>query len=175
MKKLVIQTQYQENYAAHNEDYVHGVDTPHWKFKGGSTYVLPNCGDADVDAVVDAVEEYITWSNEASKEYITSAYVADWSDKVCESWETVTEFSLLTPTEGPHNLYSNVPTFMKVTDNRQDGYMRSEILEKIETWVGCLESDSGRKDYKVEFLMEDGDFAVGMQELKAWFNAKEAA
>lgn len=165
MKKLVIQTQYQENYAAHNEDYVHGVDAPHWKFKGGSTYVLPNCGDADVDAVVDAVEEHITWSNEASKEYITSAYVADWSDKVCESWETVTEFSLL----------GDEPTFMKVTDNRQDGYMRSEILEKIETWVGCLESDSGRKDYKVEFLMEDGDFAVGMDELKSWFETKEAA
>lgn len=165
MKKLVIQTQYQENYAAHNEDYVHGVDAPHWKFKGGSTYVLPNCGDADVDAVVEAVAEYITWSNEASKEYITSAYVADWSDKVCESWETVTEFSLL----------SDEPTFMKVTDNRQDGYMRSEILEKIETWVGCLETDSGRKDYKVEFLMEDGDFAVGMAELKSWFETKEAA
>jgi len=165
MKKLVIQTQYQENYAAHNEDYVHGVDAPHWKFKGGSTYVLPNCGDADVDAVVDAVEEYITWSNEASKEYITSAYVADWSDKVCEDWETVTEFTLL----------SDEPTFMKVTDNRQDGYMRSEILEKIETWVGCLETESGRKDYKVEFLMEDGDFAVGMAELKSWFETKEAA
>lgn len=165
MKKLVIQTQYQENYAAHDEDYVHGVDAPHWKFKGGSTYVLPNCGDADVDAVVEAVAEYITWSNEASKEYITSAYVADWSDKVCESWETVTEFSLL----------SDEPTFMKVTDNRQDGYMRSEILEKIETWVGCLETDSGRKDYKVEFLMEDGDFAVGMEELKTWFDAREAA
>jgi len=165
MKKLVIQTQYQENYAAHDEDYVHGVDAPHWKFKGGSTYVLPNCGDADVDAVVDAVEEYITWSNEASKEYITSAYVADWSDKVCEDWETVTEFTLL----------SDEPTFMKVTDNRQDGYMRSEILEKIETWVGCLETESGRKDYKVEFLMEDGDFAVGMAELKSWFETKEAA
>ena len=48
MKKLVIQTQYKENYAAHNEDYVHGVSEAYWKFKGGSTYVLPNCG-SDLD------------------------------------------------------------------------------------------------------------------------------
>ena len=42
MQTLVIQTQYRENYAAHNENYEHGVDEPHWKFKGGTTYVFPN-------------------------------------------------------------------------------------------------------------------------------------
>ena len=40
MNKLVIQTQYKENYAAHNEDYVHGVSEPYWKFKGGETFVV---------------------------------------------------------------------------------------------------------------------------------------
>ena len=42
MQTLVIQTQYRENYAAHNEDYVHGVSEPYWKFKGGSTYFVDN-------------------------------------------------------------------------------------------------------------------------------------
>ena len=29
MTILVIQTQYQENYAAHNENYKHGIDEPY--------------------------------------------------------------------------------------------------------------------------------------------------
>jgi hypothetical protein len=159
MKKLVIQTQYMENYAAHNEFYNPAIDAPHWKMKGGSTYVLPNCGDADVDAVVEAVSPFITCDNDYAMEYIIDAEVVPHSEKACEDWETVTEFTLL----------SGEPTFMKVTDNRENGWMKSEILEKVETWTGCLESDSGRKDYKAEFLMEDGDFCVGSHELKAWF------
>ena len=40
MLKLVIHTQYKENYAAHDEGYEHGVSEPYWKFKGGSVYVI---------------------------------------------------------------------------------------------------------------------------------------
>lgn len=176
MQKLVIQTQYKENYAAHNEDYVHGVSAPHWKFKGGSTYVLLNC-DSDVDlADVEAmVSPYITDLNEYVEEYILDTSVVDYKAKVCEDWESVTQFRLMK--DG--SIY-----FMKVTDNREIsneeqkfGYMRSEILEKIETWTGCLDSNTGRKDYKVEFLMEDGDFCYNQEELSLWLknNVKEVA
>lgn len=169
MQKLVIQTQYKENYAAHNEDYVHGVSAPHWKFKGGSTYVLLNC-DSDVDlADVEAmVSPYITDLNEYVEEYILDTSVVDYKAKVCEDWESVTQFRLME--DG--SIY-----FMKVTDNREFGYMRSEILEKIETWTGCLDSNTGRKDYKVEFLMEDGDFCYNQEELSLWLknNVKEVA
>ena len=40
MLNLIIQTQYKENYAAHDEDYVHGVSESYWKFKGGSSYLI---------------------------------------------------------------------------------------------------------------------------------------
>ena len=40
--KLVIQTQYKENYSAHNEDWVGPSENDHWKFKGGETYVVAN-------------------------------------------------------------------------------------------------------------------------------------
>ena len=36
MNKLVITTQYMENYGDKNDPYM--------KFKGGNTYELPNCG-----------------------------------------------------------------------------------------------------------------------------------
>ena len=39
MQKLVIQTQYLENYGS--------PENPYMKFKGGSTYVMHNCGDIE--------------------------------------------------------------------------------------------------------------------------------
>ena len=164
MKKLVIQTQYLENYAAWDWDG-QGRCPQGWKPKGGSTYVLPNCGaDVDMDAVVDAVSAHITTNNDHTREYIISYEVVDSNVQVCEDWETVTEF----------NFIGGTVNFMKVTDNREDAYMRREILEKIETWtmgVGYMD----RNNYKVEFLMEDGDFVVGNDELVEWLDAAEAA
>ena len=164
MKKLVIQTQYLENYAAWDWDG-QGQCPQGWKPKGGSTYVLPNCGaDVDMDAVVDAVSPHITTNNDHTREYIISYEVVDSNVPVCEDWETVTEF----------NLIGGTVNFMKVTDNREDGWMRREILEKIETWT-MGEGYMDRNNYKVEFLMEDGDFVVGNDELVEWLDAAEAA
>lgn len=164
MKKLVIQTQYLENYAAWDWDG-QGRCPQGWKPKGGSTYVLPNCGaDVDMDAVVDAVSAHITTNNDHTREYIISYEVVDSNVQVCEDWETVTEF----------NFIGGTVNFMKVTDNREDGYMRREILEKIETWT-MGEGYMDRNNYKVEFLMEDGDFVVGNDELVEWLDAAEAA
>jgi hypothetical protein len=54
--------------------------------------------------------------------------------------------------------------------------MRSEILEKVETWVGDLSTESGRSEYKAEFLMDDGDLVIGDIALRAWFESnKEVA
>ena len=51
MQTLVIQTQYRENYAAHNEDYKHGIDEPYWKFKGGSTYFVTNLTSKQINKI----------------------------------------------------------------------------------------------------------------------------
>ena len=58
---------------------------------------------------------------------------------------------------------------MKVTDNREDGWMRKEILEKTETWT------NNRESYKASYLMEDGDICDTEAELKEWFEIKEVA
>ena len=46
MQKLVINTQHKENYGAHDWDGK-GECPQYWKFKGGTTYVLPNFKDID--------------------------------------------------------------------------------------------------------------------------------
>jgi hypothetical protein len=166
MKKLVIQTQYKENYAAWDWDG-QGECPQGWKFKGGTTYVMPNCAeDIDVDSVVEAISSHITVSNDHTAEYIISADVVDYNKKVCEDWETTTEFTLFSGKPGQ-------VTFMKVTDNRDMGYMRSEILEKIETWTAELSGGYlDRENYSAEFLMEDGDFCRGNAELTGWVEAQ---
>ena len=86
-------------------------------------------------------------------------------EKVCEHWES------------PVNLWLNAVgkwEAIRVIDNRPDedgyaGWMRSEILEKTETWT--LLPAGERTQYKAEFLMEDGEFAIGDEGLKEWFGA----
>lgn len=156
MNKLVITTQYMENYG--------DMNNPYMKFKGRNTFELPNCGDLnenEVATIVAQVRPYITTtlieSNGGCEEYIVDTKVVSHTTKTVEDWETVTEF----------NLIGGSVNFMKVTDNREDGWMKKEILERTETWTGDM-SDTKRANYKSEYLMEDGDI-VNQQELGEWF------
>ena len=156
MNKLVITTQYMENYG--------DLESPYMKFKGGNTYELPNCGDLnenEVATIVAQVRPYITTtlleSNGGCEEYIVDFKVVSHSTKTVEDWETVTDFTLI----------GGSVNFMKVTDNREDGWMKKEILERTETWTGDM-SDTKRGDYKSEYLMEDGDI-ISHKELGEWF------
>ena len=158
MNKLVITTQYMENYGCAKDPYM--------KFKGGNTYELPNCGDLnenEIATIVAQVRPYITTtlieSNGGCEEYIIDFKVVSHSTKTVEDWETITEFCF--------DQFTGDVNFMKVTDNREDGWMKKEILERTETWTGDM-SDTKRANYKSEYLMEDGDI-VNQKELGEWF------
>ena len=164
MYKLVIKTQYMENYGT--------TEKPYMKFKGGNTYLMENCGslhgaasmnDNEIATIVAQVRPYITTdliqSNGGSEEYVTDFKVVNHRIKVCDEWESPTTFHIV----------GDKVNFMKVTDNREDGCMRKEILEKTETWT------NNRESYKASYLMEDGDICDTEAELKAWFEIKEVA
>ena len=158
MNKLVITTQYMENYGCAKDPYM--------KFKGGNTYELPNCGDLnenEIATIVAQVRPYITTtlieSNGGCEEYIVDTKVVSHTTKTVEDWETITEFCF--------DQFTGDVNFMKVTDNREDGWMKKEILERTETWTGDM-SDTKRANYKSEYLMEDGDI-VNQKELGEWF------
>jgi hypothetical protein len=159
MKNLVINTQYMENYGDRLDPYM--------KFKGGNTFILPNCGDLDeneIATLVARVRPFICTSFEESnggcEEYINDFGVVERSEINIPAWETVTEFHFLNE--------DGSPSFMKVTDNREDGWMKKEILERTETWTGDMSTDSKRKDYYQEYLMEDGDI-VDHKGMIEWF------
>jgi len=163
MQKLVIQTQYRENYAYPEWDGK-GECPDGWKFKGGSTYVIPNFKDFDgASALVSRLSNLIEFNNEACEEYILTWNIVDHADKVCEDWESPIQMHI----DGLNVLA------LKVTKNDEFGYMRSEILEKTESWTMLPENE--RKNYKAEYLMKDGDFAINDDGLKEWFSNQEEA
>ena len=62
--KILIATQYCENYGSHDE--------PYWKFKGGSEYFIEGVDPLKVapGLLVDKVRGKIEYSNPMSEEYI---------------------------------------------------------------------------------------------------------
>lgn len=168
MKNIVINTQYMENYG----DSLN----PYMKFKGGSTYVVKTLNDSinenEVATIVAQVRPLIQMTmadtNGGCEEYIIDFQLYDSLSEACiPEWETITEL-----------WFDDKPgggswKAIKVTDNRNDGWMRKEILEKTEAWTCGLAQK--RDEYSVSFLLEDGDYVNSNDELKEWLDAKEAA
>ena len=158
--KIVIQTQYRENYAAHNEDYVHGVSEPYWKFKGGDTYVVScSLADAQDSFFRQAAMDAVTFSNEAAEEYVLDYNILDDADfsikDHIQDWET------------PTNLWFDGENFCatKITHNDEFGYMRSEIKGKTESWI--ITKENNRSKYECSFIVESGD-ELSSSELKTY-------
>ena len=77
---LVIQTQYCENYGAHDWDGV-GACPQYWKFKGGSSYKITGVPEGvDAEAVIDIVRGEIEHKSDYAEEYIVgwSVEADDW-------------------------------------------------------------------------------------------------
>ena len=140
--KLVIQTQYCENYGAHTWDG-EGECPQYWKFKGGETYVVPNLGQDQVTQVIEqgipTLRALIEYSNEASREYILDWSVQDDADVVGEPWET------------PFELYWEQGRWVarRSVKNDEYGYLRADIGSKTEQYDMMMEG--GRENYTVEY------------------------
>jgi hypothetical protein len=149
--KLVIQTQFAENYGAHDWDG-EGACPQRWKFKGGDVYVVPNLSPAQVDKVIEVgiptLRSLIEFSNQAAREYILDYSVQDDADVVCEPWET------------PFELYWEQGRWVarRTVENGEYGYMRQDIGSKTEQYTMMMEG--GREDYSVEYRDRDGKIIV---------------
>ena len=149
MSKLVIQTQYCENYAFHNEDYVHGVSEPYWKFKGGSTYVMENLSSQTINALAsgnflwDKIQSDIEYANEASKEYILDWSIEEDDASVCEAWENPIIIDMV----------GDRLQCTQVIPNGEYGYMRKEIASSTRTWT---QVNGSHENFNTVYTMEDG-------------------
>ena len=166
MLNLIIQTQYKENYAAHDEGYVHGVSEPYWKFKGGSSYLITDIDFLNTEYLQGLVDETAflhTQKNEMAEEYVLDWELIDEKDVYnhIEKWES------------PYILEKNAEgnwTSKKVTENGDYGYMRKEILSRVQVWTYDADATSigDVATYHVEYIMVDGTTIESEKALSEW-------
>ncbi len=138
--KLVIQTQYCENYG--------DEDSPHWKFKGGSTYIVANITPAQATRIaaegIPTLTQLIEYSNPMTREYILGFNVVEDDSTVCEPWETPTVCSY---SDGAWHASEEVL-------NGEYGYMRQDIGRKLSVWTMLPQGE--RQDFAVEYYDRQG-------------------
>lgn len=148
--KIVIQTQILENYAAHDENYSHGVDEAYWKSKGGNTYVVEGVSieDAQSEGYYDTIFDLITENNPSFQEYVLGSDLIDDADFVesdhKQPWESITYITQ----EGEQFRAT------KTVENGEYGYMRKEIAKTVETYI--MKDRDG--DSFVSQFFENGTF-----------------
>lgn len=135
---LVIDTQYMENYGEPGR--------PHWKAKGGDTYVVRDLTVAQAMdmAFIRNVFARIEYSNEMSEEYVLNWEIRDGEFvQSPESWETPIFISV----EGDQF----VATETIVNDDFQ---FRDEIAVKHSKWN--MLPQSKRNGYEVHYTLRNG-------------------
>ena len=141
--KLVIQTQYAENYGAHSWNG-EGECPQFWKNKGGSTYVVPNITQAQArriqDYAIPTLDQLLSYRSDSSSEHILSYDVVEDGMTVCEEWETPI---MLAWDQANACWQARADTPSDV--GWQEGY-----AGKVETWV--LGMEGKRLDYKCEYI-----------------------
>ena len=145
--KLVIYTQYTENYG--------DSDQPYWKNKGGSTYVVENLTQPQVTKIKEqglpTLTALIEYANSFSTESIIGNNVVPDSVSICEEWESPIKLAWV----------NSRWTASRVTENDEFSFLRKEIARKIETWDMMMNGE--RENYDCTYVMCDG--RVGKAEM----------
>lgn len=139
---IVIDTQYMENYG----DSL----APHWKAKGGSTYVVTDvtveevAGHGSLPALMKQVFVLVEYSNEMSEEYVVNWELRDGEFvQNPESWET------------PIFIHREGNNFIATEIIKNDDFQfRAEIAEKCSRWN--MLPGQKRNGYLVEYILRDG-------------------
>ena len=108
--KLVIHTQFKENYGAHTWDGK-GECPQYWKFKGGDTFVMAIEDPNNRPNNIHEIEDLISYKDDGSEEYVVDWSFEDDDATVCEEWET------------PWNIYKE-----------EDGYYASRFVKAEDYW-----------------------------------------
>ena len=139
--KVVITTQIRENYGS--------ADQPYWKCKGGDVYVVPNLSVAQTlkvkESGIPTLTALIETRNSGFEEYVVDYAILDNDVVVTEPWET------------PFNLFweDGRWTARRTTENGEYGYMRQEVLRKVEEYDMLMQG--GRENYTATYVMRNGD------------------
>jgi hypothetical protein len=136
--KLVIQTQYCENYG--------DADKPYWKFKGGDTYIVPNLSPAQSERIlrdgIPTLKALIEYKNSMSEEYVTYYRIVEDDTVVCEDYEN------------PYILSWENNTWVCRQVQLNDGSFRKPVVSKVTKYTMNMGGD--KADLEVSYVVESG-------------------
>ena len=136
--KLVIQTQYCENYGDANK--------PFWKFKGGDTYIVPNLSPAQAERIlshgIPTLKALIEYKNSMSEEYVTYYRIVEDDVVVCDEWEA------------PNMLSWENNTWVCRQVQANDGSFRKPVVSKVTKYTMNMGGD--KSDLEVSYVVENG-------------------
>ena len=157
MQTLVINTQYRENYAAHDEGYRHGVSEPHWKFKGGCTYFVTDLTESNINSIsangIPTLSKLIESFSEGFEEYILDWEIRDLGKNgdgkgpICEPWEVPVQFFYEDKQWKCRTHHTPHPEYTHYADG---------ITGKAEQWTPDV--GNTRNDYKCQYKTKNGWF-----------------
>lgn len=146
--KIVITTQYLENYGAHDWDGK-GQCPQYWKSKGGDVYLVENLTQEQADEFIQnkltQLYSMIEYNHEAAQEYVTSSQVVGDSDVTHDAWEIPNVVTMV----------ENNFIVSRISKNDEYGYMHKKVSEKHESYVMMVEG--GRENYDVQYILTTGE------------------
>lgn len=148
--KVVIKTQYRENYGT--------PDDPYWKFKGGSVFVIENLSERQAkraeDTVCPNLRQLIEYSSAMGEEYFLSVQAVEDSECPWDEWEEPIKLT-----------YENGKWFAVETEtNGAYSYLNKKIA-KIERRYTLVRKGE-RADYRVRYTLVNGQEAYTEDQLK---------
>lgn len=137
--KLVIQTQYCENYGDANK--------PYWKFKGGETYIVQNLTPAQAERIlshgIPTLKALIEYKNDMSEEYITDYRIVEDDTVVCDEWESPVILS-----------WENNTWVARTIMFGDEAALRKPVISKITKWT--MNMNGEKSDLAVSYEVEGG-------------------
>jgi len=145
--KIIIHTQYKENYG--------DEQNPHWKFKGGSVYVVEGINPNDhmlAKVIMDTeIKQLIEDRNPMSEEYIIDWSFADDNETQWDDWET----PFIIRKVGDKYVASR---YVKADDHWKDGYEG-----KRESYTMLPKGD--RADYLCDYIKTPSTSTLNIRDL----------
>ena len=154
--KLVIQTQYCENYGS--------TDKPYWKFKGGDTYIVPNLSPAQAERIlshgIPTLKALIEYKNSMSEEYVTYYRIVEDDTVVCDEWEA------------PNMLSWENNTWVCRQVQLNDGSFRKPVVSKVTKYTMNMGGD--KSDLEVSYVVENGS-VISYKDINNYIKGYEQA
>ena len=154
--KLVIQTQYCENYGS--------ADKPFWKFKGGETYIVENLNPAQAERIlshgIPTLKALIEYKNSMSEESIIYYRIVEDDVVVCDEWEA------------PNMLSWENNTWVCRQVQPNDGSFRKPVVSKVTKYTMNMGGD--KSDLETSYVVESGSI-ISYKDINNYIKAYEEA